>query len=266
MDCVQIFTKNSNQWRATPLTDEDVRLFKDALQRTGVRSPCGHTSYLLNLASPDDALWRKSLDAFVVEIERAEALGLIGLVLHPGSHVGTGETRGLRRIAKALNTALRRTAKCKTPVWLENTAGQGTCLGSRFEHLAYLLDHVTELVRLGVCIDTCHTHAAGYGLKSVKDYDATFEELDRTFGIRFVRAFHLNDSKREQGSHIDRHEKIGAGHLGLAPFRRLLNDARFADRPMYLETPKGEEDGTPLDAINLATLRRLSKHQASVEE
>ena len=257
MDCVQVFTKSSNQWRAKPLTDEDVRLFRDALQRTGVRLPCGHTSYLLNLASPDDELWKKSLDAFVAELERAEALGLVGLVLHPGSHVGSGESKGLRRIAKALNQALRRTAGFATQIWLENTAGQGTSLGCRFEHLAFLLDRSSLPERLGVCLDTCHTHASGYGLKSAKDYDATCEELDRVLGIPAIRALHLNDSKREQGSHVDRHERIGAGHLGLQPFRRLLNDFRFSDRPMYLETPKGEEDGQPLDAINLAVLRKL---------
>ncbi|HID24042.1 MAG TPA: deoxyribonuclease IV [Planctomycetaceae bacterium] len=264
MDCVQIFTKNNTQWRAKPLTDEDVALFRDALTRTGIRMPCGHSSYLLNLASPERALWRKSVDSLVVELERAEALGLIGVVLHPGSHRNSGEDQGLRRVARGLAAAIRRTAGLATPVLLENTAGQGGSLGYRFEHLGRLIDEVGEPDRLGVCFDSCHAFAAGYGLRTACQYERTMEQFDRAVGLHWIRAFHLNDSKRPRGSRIDRHERIGAGHLHLASFRRILNDPRFARLPMYLETPKGQEDGVPLDAINLATLRRLVRTRRRV--
>ena len=173
MDTVQIFTKNNNQWRAKALTDEDVRLFKEAMEETGLRMPCAHDSYLINIASPKDELWEKSLDALVVEMERAEALGLAGVVMHPGSYVDSSEEAGLKRIIKGLNEAIKRTKGFAVEFWLENTAGQGTNLGHRFEHLATLIDGVKDDTRIGVCIDTCHTFAAGYGLKSKKEYNAT---------------------------------------------------------------------------------------------
>lgn len=257
MDCVQIFTKNNNQWRAKPLDADDVALFRDALAETGLRSPCAHSSYLINLASPNDALWKKSLDAFVVELERADKLGLDGLVIHPGSFVDSSEEAGLGRIVKALDEALERTQELRTEVWLETTAGQGSNLGHRFEHLQFLIEGVQESRRLGVCVDTCHIFAAGYPLKTPSQYDATMEEFDDVVGVQWIRAFHLNDSKRELGSRVDRHENIGEGCLGREPFRHLLNDERFAQHPMYMETPKGERDGKQLDAINLACLRRM---------
>ncbi len=257
MDCVQIFTKNSNQWRAKPLTEDDVRRFRDALEQTGVQMPCAHDSYLINLASPDDVLWRKSLEAIIVELQRANSFRLFGVVVHPGSYVDSGEEQGLNRIVKAIDVVHRRTDGIETKVLLETTAGQGTSLGCRFEHLAYIINNVVESDRLGVCIDSCHLFAAGYPLGSSDDYAATMAEFDRIVGIDRVCAFHLNDSKQELGSRIDRHEKIGAGHLGLKPFRYILNDPRFAHLPMYLETPKGETNHQKLDAINLATLRSL---------
>lgn len=259
MDCVQIFTKNNNQWRAKPLTDEDVTRFRVALQQTGIQSPCAHVSYLINLASPDKALWRKSLQAFNVELERAEALGLKGLVIHPGSYVSSSEEEGLKRIVQALDAALEKTADMALEIWLETTAGQGSSLGYRFEHLQCILDRVSDNRRLGVCIDTCHLHAAGYPLATREEYRQTMTQFDRIIGLKWVRAFHLNDSKRELGSRVDRHEHIGDGNLGLEPFRHIVNDRRFARLPMYLETPKGERDGTSLDAINLAKLRSLVK-------
>jgi len=263
MDCVQLFTKNNTQWRAKPLTDEDVRLFRQTLADTGVASPCGHASYLLNLASPDGQLWKRSVRALVVELERAEALGLVGLVVHPGSHKGEGEKRGLERVARAVRTALDQTRGYQVKVVLENTAGQGTCLGWKFEHLGWLLSEVDRPERLAVCFDTCHAFAAGYGLARKQDYERTLEQLERHVGLEWLAAFHLNDSKRPLGSRVDRHEHIGLGKLGLAAFRRLLNDSRFAHLPMYLETPKGLQDGRPWDAVNLATLRRLLKPRAS---
>ncbi|GAB4143475.1 MAG: deoxyribonuclease IV [Planctomycetaceae bacterium] len=259
MDCVQIFTKNNNQWRAKPLTDDDVARFRDALEETGISKPCAHTSYLINLGSPDSALWKKSLDAFIVELERAEALGLCGLVIHPGSYVKSSEEEGLHQIVKALDIAIEKTDGLAVEIWLETTAGQGTNLGWRFEHLGWLLDHAKSSHRIGVCMDTCHIFAAGYPIRKPDDYADTMKKFDDIVGLNRIRAFHLNDSKKEFGSRVDRHEHIGEGHLGREPFRHILNDPRFAGLPMYLETPKGERerDGKPWDAINLAKLRRM---------
>jgi deoxyribonuclease-4 len=259
MDCVQIFTKNNNQWRAKPLSAEDVAQFRFAIERTGIRMPCGHVSYLINLASPTEALWKQSLESFVVEIERAEALGLVGLVMHPGSSVDSSEEEGLRKIILAFDEALKRTKGAAVQIWLETTAGQGSSLGHRFEHLRAILDGVKERHRLGVCVDSCHIFAAGYPLSSRDDYQATFDQFDAIVGLKWIRAFHLNDSKRELGSRVDRHEHIGKGHLGREAFRNILNDPRFAALPMYLETRKGTVDGQSLDAMNLAVLRRLLK-------
>jgi deoxyribonuclease-4 len=259
MDCVQIFTKNNNQWKGKALSAEDVALFRDAIERTGIRMPCGHDSYLINLASPSESLWKQSLDAFVIEIERAEALGLVGLVIHPGSRVDSSEEEGLWRIILAINEAFKRTPHAKLQIWLETTAGQGSSLGHRFEHLRAILDGVKERHRLGICIDSCHVFAAGYPLSSFEDYQATLSRFDAIVGLDWVRAFHLNDSKRELGSRVDRHEHIGKGHLGREAFRNILNDPRFAALPMYLETRKGIVNGRSLDAMNLATLQRLMK-------
>jgi deoxyribonuclease-4 len=257
MDTVQIFTKNNNQWRAKPLTDDDIREFQAALDRTGIQRPCAHDSYLINLASPDDALWKKSLDAFVVELERAEALGLAGVVMHPGSFVDSTERRGLSRIVKGLDTACRRTKGFRTGIWLETTAGQGTNLGHRFEHLGDILQRSKFSDRMGVCIDTCHVFAAGYPLCTDDEYAATMDEFDEVVGLERVCAFHLNDSKKDLGSRVDRHAHIGEGCLGTAPFRHVLNDPRFNGLPMYLQTKKEKRDGVEMDAVNLKRLRKL---------
>lgn len=259
MDVVQLFTKNNNQWNAKPLAQTDIDDFHAALKRTGVTCPVAHDSYLINLASPKNDLWQKSLEAFTIELERAEALGLIGVVMHPGAFVDSSEEAGLVRIVKALDEVHKRTAGFKTFTLLENTAGQGSNLGHRFEHLAQIANHVAAPERIGVCLDTCHIFAAGYPITTPQEYAETMAEFDRLVGTDRVRAFHLNDSVKELGSRVDRHAKIGAGKLGLEPFRHLLNDPRFAKVPMYLETPKGEEDGKQLDAINLETLRKLVK-------
>ncbi len=257
METVQIFTKNNNQWNAKPLTEDEIERFRDTLTEAGLQSPCSHDSYLINLASPDDALWKKSLDAFVIELERAEALGLKGVVMHPGSFVTSSEQEGLDRIVQALGRSIERTKGAEVEIWLETTAGQGSNLGHRFEHLQYLIENVGANDRIGVCVDSCHIFAAGYAIQSPEEYQATFDEFDRTIGIGRIRAFHLNDSKKELGSRVDRHEHIGRGCLGVEPFRHILNDARFAQLPMYMETPKGEEDGRELDSINLEQLRSL---------
>jgi deoxyribonuclease-4 len=260
MDVVQVFTKNNNQWRAAPIGDEDVRRFREALERTGVSHPLSHSSYLINLASPDDVLWRKSIEAFAVELERAERLGIAHVVLHPGSYTTGSEEAGLARVAEGLDEAFRSAGKIAAGCLLENTAGQGTNLGWRFEHLAEIRSRVKQPERVGVCIDTCHTFAAGYPLRTEKEYKATIKQLDSVLGLELVKAIHLNDSKREQGSRVDRHEHIGHGCLGLEPFRCLLHDRRFRKVPMYLETAKEDNaDGEPWDAVNMRTLRELAE-------
>ena len=259
MDTVQLFTKNNNQWRAKPLTDEDARLFKEAIAKHGLQIPCAHDSYLINVGSPKDELWQKSLDALVIELERAEALGLAGVVMHPGSFVDSSEEEGLSRIVQGIDEAIKRTKGFAVELWLETTAGQGTNLGHRFEHIAQLIERARDDSRLGVCVDTCHIFAAGYGLKTKAEYKATMDEMDDVIGLDRIRAFHLNDSKKPQGSRVDRHDHIGEGELGLEPFRFVLNDKRFAKLPMYLETKKEDRDGEPMDAVNLRTVRSLLK-------
>jgi deoxyribonuclease-4 len=259
-DCraVQLFTKNSNQWRAKELTDGDVSFFQRTLKTTRIRHLLAHDSYLINLASPDDQLYRRSLDAFTIEVERAERLGLAYLVTHPGAHVGLGEDAGLRRVAGAIDEVHRRCPGYRVQILLETTAGQGSTLGHRFEHLAFLLSAVREPARLGVCLDTCHVFAAGYPLFPADAYRETFRTFDALIGLPKLRAFHLNDSLKAFGSRIDRHAHIGHGCLGLEAFRLLVNDRRFRDRPMILETPKENE----MDSVNLSTLRGLVKSRS----
>jgi deoxyribonuclease-4 len=256
-ETVQLFTKNNNQWNAPPLNDAQVEAFRRALEETGIVDPVAHTSYLINMASPDDALWERSIDAMVVEVERCARLGIADLVVHPGAHMGSGEDAGLARVASALDRVIEATAGCAVTIDLETTAGQGSCLGHRFEHLRAILDRAADRSRLGVCVDTCHIFAAGYSFDTKERYDETLDELDRSVGLGLVRVWHLNDSRREHASRVDRHAGIGAGCIGLEPFRFLVNDHRFRSLPMILETPKGIEEGEELDARNLRTLRGL---------
>jgi deoxyribonuclease-4 len=250
---VQLFTKSSNQWKAKELTAEEVRTFRRTLRQTKLRRPLAHDCYLINLASPDAELYRRSVEASVIELQRAEALGLSYLVTHPGSATDGDEQGGLARVARALDEVHRRCPDFRVRVLLETTAGQGNSIGHRFEHLARILELVAEPNRLGVCLDTCHVFAAGYALAPEAEYRATLRAFDRVVGLKRLRAFHLNDSLKPQGSRVDRHAHIGQGHLGLEPFRLLVNDPRFRNRPMVLETPK-END---MDAVNLKTLRGL---------
>jgi deoxyribonuclease IV len=253
--CVQVFTKSTNQWKAKSLDDALVSAFRQALAETGIADPVAHNSYLINLASPDDALWKKSIDAMTLEVERAELLGIADLVAHPGAHVGSGEK--IRRIVRGLNEIHRRTKGFQVRIDLETTAGQGSCLGHKFEHLDQIVGNVSAPERLGICVDTCHIFAAGYPLGEIDQYNATIEELDRSVGVGRVRVLHLNDSRKEFGSRVDRHAGIGLGRMGLAPFRFVVNDPRFATVPMVLETPKGTADGVDLDARNLGALLDL---------
>jgi deoxyribonuclease IV len=256
-DCVQLFTKNNNQWRAKPITAEEAEKFQTALAEHGISHPIAHDSYLINLASPEPALWRKSLLAFVEELRRAETLGIPYVVTHPGSFTTSDEKSGIRQVVRALDEIHSQTKGLRTECLLETTAGQGTALGWRFEQLAAILDGVKEPDRLGVCFDTCHVFAAGYPLGTKKEFSATMKAFDGLIGVTRIKAFHLNDSRRELGSRVDRHEHIGRGRMGLEPFRLILNDRRFKKIPMYLETPKESDSVDNWDLVNLATLRGL---------
>jgi len=256
-DTVQLFTKSTNQWRAKELTEEDVAVFRRTLRQSRLRIPIAHDSYLINLASPDETLYQKSIEAFRIELVRAERLGLRYLVTHPGACLEAGEAFGLARVARALNIVHDRCTGFRVKILLETTAGQGSCLGHRFEHLAQILSLVKEPERLGVCFDTCHVFAAGYGLWPAAEYEATMRHFHRTIGLTRLKAFHVNDSLKPCGSRVDRHAHIGRGCLGLEPFRLLINDLRFRNRPMILETPKEESADGPMDRINLGVLRGL---------
>jgi deoxyribonuclease-4 len=256
-DCVQLFTKNNNQWRAAPIVAGQPERFREALKRLGISHPLAHDSYLINLASPDRTLWRRSVTAFVEELRRADRLGIPYVVTHPGAYTTSSESRGLRRIVRALDEIQERTRDLRARCLLETTAGQGTSLGWRFEQLAEILEGVAEPEQLGFCFDTCHVFAAGYPLGTEEEYRATMRRFNRLVGLKRIKAFHLNDSRRPLGSRVDRHAHIGRGEMGIEPFRLLLADRRFRRVPMYLETPKGEENGEDLDAVNLRTLRGL---------
>jgi deoxyribonuclease-4 len=249
-------TQDAGRWEAPDLADDAVHTFRRTLRQARLRLPMAHDSYLINLASPDEDLYRRSLEAFVVEMRRAERLGLRYLIAHPGAHVDSGEEAGLVRVARALDEAHARTPGFRVRVLLETTAGQGSTLGHRFEHLARILSLVAAPDRLGVCFDTCHVFAAGYALAPEAEYRATLRAFDQAVGLGRLRVFHVNDSLRPQGSRLDRHAHIGRGHLGLEPFRLLVNDRRFRNRPMVLETPKEGDEGD-MDAVNLAALRGL---------
>jgi deoxyribonuclease IV len=257
-DCVQLFTKNNNQWAARGIAAAESRRFRGALGTSGILYPLAHDSYLINLASPNRQLWRKSVDAFVEELHRAETLGIPYVVTHPGAFTTGGEASGLRSIVRAIDEIHAQSHGLGVRCLLETTAGQGTSLGWRFEQFAAILSGVKEPDRLGFCFDTCHVFAAGYSLAPEKGYRETMAAFDRLLGLERIKAFHLNDSRRERGSRIDRHEHIGRGKLGLEAFRLLLADPRFHRTPMYLETPKGEESGEDWDAVNLRVLRGLA--------
>jgi deoxyribonuclease IV len=254
---VQLFTKNASQWVGKPFAPDEPAAFRKELRRTKLKFATSHDSYLINLATADAKLWRRSVEAFVDELDRAEALGLTYLVTHPGAHVGCGEDAGLANVVRALDEVHEQRPDYKVKVLLELTAGQGSCLGHRFEHLAAIFDQVAKPKRLGVCFDTCHVFAAGYAMGTDAEYAATTAEFDRVIGLRRLKLFHLNDSKKPLGSRVDRHEHIGRGHLGLEPFRRIINDPQFQKTPMILETPKEDDAGNPMDPVNLATLRGL---------
>ena len=260
LSAVQIFTKNNHRWVGKPLADDAVGRWNAAVADAGLEVTCSHASYLINLATPAADLREKSVAALVDELERADRLGLAGVVVHPGSHVRSGEEAGLAAAGEAVSEVLRRHAGGRCGLWLENTAGQGTNLGHRLKHLGVIIDAVPadRRTRLGVCFDTCHAFAAGYDLRDAGEYARCFEALDAAVGLDRLRCLHVNDSKRELGSRVDRHEHIGEGELGDAAFRPLVNDARLAALPFILETPKKDRDGVPWDTVNVNRLRSLT--------
>jgi deoxyribonuclease IV len=254
---------NNDRGSAKPFADCEAKEFRKLLLKSRLKFPTAHDSYLINLASPDPALWRKSVEGFVDELIRAEALELKYLVAHPGAHIGCGEETGIANVARAIDETHSRCPDFRVKILLELTAGQGTCLGCKFDHLAAILKRIAQPRRVGVCFDTCHVFAAGYRLFPQADYENTIREFDRVIGLRRLKLFHLNDSKKPFGSRVDRHEHIGKGCLGLEPFRFIVNDPRFQKTPMILETPKHDADGNEMDPVNLATLRGLIERQRS---
>ena len=262
-ETLQIFSKNASQWRARPLPPQEIAAFRDAARKTGITPIVAHASYLINLATTSDTLRAQSVAALGEEVDRAEALGLLGVVLHPGARMAAATDQALALISSALTDVLKARPRGKTMILLEHTAGQGSTMGSTFAEIAAMINGVKRNSRLGVCLDTCHLLASGYNVCSEDGYEATFEQFESLIGFDRLKVFHLNDSKRPCMSRVDRHEHIGKGCVGLEPFRRLLNDKRFDHLPMILETEKSEwrERGKvvidPLDEMNLNTLRGL---------
>ncbi|MFQ5718847.1 MAG: deoxyribonuclease IV [Acidobacteriota bacterium] len=252
----QIFTKSSNQWRARKIPDDEVLRFRAGLESHGIRFVVSHDSYLINLASPDAALWDRSVEAFIDEIRRCHRLGVSTVVFHPGAHVGSGEAAGLERISRALNRAHAATRSCAVITAAETHAGQGTTLGHRFEHLRAILDRLDAPDRAAVCLDTCHVFAAGYPIHTDEGWNETLDEFDRLVGLNRLVAVHVNDSKKGLGCRVDRHAGLGDGEMGLLPFYHLVNDPRTRHLPLILETPKGPE--LQEDVQNLRVLRRLA--------
>ncbi|MBI2347277.1 MAG: deoxyribonuclease IV [Deltaproteobacteria bacterium] len=254
-DVIQIFTKSSRQWAAQPYTKEEIENFHANQKESGIVTVIAHDSYLLNLGSPDQGLRKRSVGGFIDEMERCESLSIPYLVAHPGAHVGTGEEEGIKTIARSLDEIHKACPKYHVKVALEITAGQGSNLGYRFEQIRDMIDATKESDRLRVCFDTEHAFAAGYDIRGKDGYERTFSEFDELIGLKLLAAFHLNDSKKEFHSRVDRHEHIGKGHIGVEAFRLLMNDRRFWALPMCLETPKGPD--LKEDRENLGLLRSL---------
>ncbi|GAB4222922.1 MAG: deoxyribonuclease IV [Acidobacteriota bacterium] len=254
-DALQLFTSSSNQWKARPLREDEIARFREGVERHGLAPVIAHDSYLINVGSPDDALWRRSLDALAEEYARCEALGIAYLVMHPGAHVGSGEDAAIGRIAAAIDEVLSAYPRGRTMILLENTAGQGTVLGHRFEQLARIRRAVRARRRVGYCVDTQHSFAAGWDLSDAEGYARWVADIERVLGLGNVRALHLNDSKSDCGSRVDRHEHIGLGRIGAGGFWRLANDPRFDGLPASIETEKGDDCAE--DFENLAVLRAL---------
>lgn len=254
-DTIQMFNKSNNQWRAKKLDPKEIDLFFEAIEKTGVTASVSHTSYLINIASPDKALNEKSYKSLKEEMERCERLKIPTLVMHPGSHVGSGEEAGMNKIAENINRMFSELKDNHVILLLEATAGQGSNLGYSFEQLAYMIDKIENDAMMGVCIDTCHIFAAGYPIVKPADYKATMKKFDDIIGLNRLKIIHMNDSKKEFASKRDRHEHIGQGFIGKEGFANFVNDKRLAQVPMIIETPKGEDLAEDIE--NLKILRSL---------
>ena len=254
-DAVQIFNKSNSQWRAKQLKSDEVDQYFAAVEETCVTVACSHSSYLINIGSPDDALQAKSRNSLQEETERCNLLKVPNLVFHPGSHVGSGEEPGMDRIAENMNDVLSNIPDNTVTLCLETTAGQGSNLGYTFEQIAYMLDRVEDKDHIGVCLDTCHIFAAGYAITNPKDYKKTIKSFDDIIGLKKLKIVHTNDSKTEFGSKKDRHEHIGEGHIGIEAFENFVNEKRFKEIPFILETPKGDDLSDDIE--NLEKLRSL---------
>ncbi len=261
---LQVFTKNASQWRAKPLSESDIGNYKTAASKSTIAPVVAHDSYLINLCARDPDLRKRSLSAFVDELQRCQQLGIPYLNFHPGAHMGQGEDAGIARIIEALNEAHMRTPHCPVMSVVETTAGQGTVLGCRFEQIRMIVEGVADRSRMGVCIDTCHIFAAGYDLRSPEAYASTMKEFGDIVGFERLVALHINDSKGELGSRRDRHEHIGEGYIGVNGFRNIMTDDRLRKIPKILETPKGED--LREDMINLRLLRRLARPRRAREK
>ncbi|HVO84430.1 MAG TPA: deoxyribonuclease IV, partial [Syntrophobacteria bacterium] len=259
-EALQIFLRNERRWHAPPLASEAVASFRHSHEESGNLPVAAHDSYLINLAAPDPVVRDRSIDAFAEELRRGEMLGISYLITHPGSHLGQGVEAGLERFVHGMDRAIAASSTSSIAVLIETTAGQGTNLGSTFEEIAFILGRSRYNHRLGVCLDTCHCFAAGYDFRTPGIYEETICRFHQVIGLERLRYFHLNDSKGDLGSRLDRHEHIGKGKIGLAGFELLLKDTRFREHPMVLETPKGKD--LKEDKENLKVLRRLIKSEA----
>jgi len=259
---IQIFSKNNHQLSAKPLTPEEITQFKSAVQKSQVTVPLSHCAYLINLASPKNDNYHRSLASMQMEVERAAQLDIPYVILHPGSHTESGVEAGVARIADAINRVHDAQQTKEPMILLECMAGQGSCIGSTFEELLQIMEKVKDQNRIGICIDTCHLFAAGYDIRTGESFAKILDRFAELIGIERIKAFHLNDSKKGLASRVDRHEHIGKGEIGLEAFRYLLNDDRLAEIPMVLETPKND-DGS-WDQMNMETLRSLMRQKATL--
>jgi deoxyribonuclease-4 len=258
MEACQLFTKNNQQWKAAPLQDETIRTFAQTWERVGLQCALAHASYLLNLATKNDELWKKSIAALVDELHRADQLKLQYLVVHPGTASDEDEKEALHRVAAAVDAALGELPKLKTKLLLETTAGQGKCIGHTFRHLGRILKKAKRGKKVGVCLDTCHIFAAGYALAPASDYRQTMQEFDDEIGLDRLAVLHVNDSVKGLGCRVDRHAHVGHGSIGVEGFCNVVTDPRFQELPLILETPKGPNaDKEEWDVVNLRTLRNL---------